>query len=122
LKPKVARGNHRAADGFPGHLARYAKIESRGKSVIPETVAEYSRGDAYGGKVGDIARAGRIASGFLEGSQEIHRFPKKTERQAARDWPQWGAAGEKTNFCDQEMGWENAKGGILRKRTRRNLV
>jgi hypothetical protein len=30
LKPKVARGNHHAAEGFLGQIARYAKIESRG--------------------------------------------------------------------------------------------
>jgi hypothetical protein len=122
LKPKVARGNHRAAEGFLGQIARYAKIESRGNPLFLKPLGNIQEETAYGAKVGDITSTGRIASGFLEGSQGVHRFPKKTERQAARDWPQWGVAGKKTNFCDQEMGWEDSKGGIFRKRTRRNLV
>jgi hypothetical protein len=109
-----------AADGFLGQIARYAKIESRGNLLFLKPLRNTQEETLMAGK-SEILRA-LIASGFLEGSEEVHRFPKKTERQAARDWPQWGVAGEKTNFCDQEMGREDAKDGIFRKTTRRHLV
>ena len=34
LKPKVARGNHRTAEGFLGQIARYAKTASRGNPLF----------------------------------------------------------------------------------------
>ena len=101
FETKVARGNHRAADGFLGQIARYAKIESRGNLLFLKPLRNtqeerlWRENRRYCERWKDCLR-------ITEGSEEVHRFPKKTERQAAQDWPQWGNIGEKTNFCDKK--------------------